>query len=99
MEDETMSDEQKPRLYMVTVEFEVPVLATSREAAEEHASHDYDIWSDMRGDAGHVHAREITKASQLAADMRDALPWLAADVEDSEERTCAEWVPAAEVTP
>ena len=64
-----MSDEQKPRLYMVTVEFEVPVLATSREAAEEHASHDYDIWSDMRGDAGHVHAREITKAVQESSNF------------------------------
>ena len=53
-----MSDEQKPRLYMVTVRVEVPVLATGHRAAED-ASHDYDIWSDMRGDAGRPR-REIT---------------------------------------
>ena len=86
-----MSDEQKTRLYMVRIEFEVPILATSREAAEEHAQEDYDVWSDARGLTAYAHAHEITAASQLAADMRDALPYLA-DVEDSEERTCAEWV-------
>lgn len=86
-----MSDEQKPRLFMVTVEFCVPVLATSREAAEEHAQEDYDVWSDERGLNAHAHAREITSASQLDDDTRHALPYLA-DVEDSEERTCAEWV-------
>lgn len=86
-----MDDEKKPRLYMVTVEFTVPVLATSARAAEEHAQVDYEIWSDQRGMLAWAHAREISKAAQLSADERKAAPYIA-DVEDGDERTCEEWV-------
>ena len=85
-----MADAQQPKLYMVTVEFTVPVLATSARAAEEHAQVDYEIWSDQRGMLAWAHAREVIKAAQLGADERKDLPYFA-DVDD-DGRTCEEWV-------
>ena len=94
MEDETMSDEQKPRLYMVTVEFE-GARARDEPRGRRGSTRRTTTTSgqDMRGDAGHASTPARSQGVAAAADMRDALPWLAADVEDSRGHACAEGCP------
>jgi len=88
-----MSSQEKPKLFMVTVEFQAVVLATSRVEAEAHARHNDEVWDDSRVmGASDAHARLITKASELDAEWQGALPYLADSAEGAEKRTCAQWV-------
>ncbi len=77
----------EPKLYRVTIECEVWVIASSREDAENinHASEWYDILNDdVRHNAG-ITARVVTSASS------NNLPWRAEGCEDAEDATIAEW--------
>ena len=77
----------EPKLYRVTIECEVWVIATSREDAESinHASEWHDILSDdVRYNAG-ITARVVTSASS------NNLPWRAEGCEDAEDATIAVW--------
>jgi hypothetical protein len=84
------------KLFAVTVDVTLYVLASDAEAAEVWVDNNTSVWLDEL-DAASVHAREATRVpSNRAGD----LPWLA-DIEDPQERTCAQWLEAtkAGVTP
>jgi hypothetical protein len=85
------------RLFAVTVDVTLYVVAEDAEAAEEWVENNTSEWSEAIDDNATVHARPVTRVPD---GWWDALPWLA-DIEDPQERTCAEWVEAAkaEVTP
>jgi hypothetical protein len=85
------------KLFLVTVDVTLYVVAEDAEAAEEWAENNA---ADWREDLDHatVHAREATR---VLSDRADDLPWLA-DIEDPQDRTCAQWIEALkaeEVTP
>jgi hypothetical protein len=84
------------KLFAVTVEVTLYVVADDAEAAETWVENNPDEWSpDI--DGGITHAREVTRAPVTHT---DTLPWIA-DIEDAPKRTVAQWFEAtkAEVTP
>jgi hypothetical protein len=84
------------KLFLVSVDVNLYVLAEDAESAEEWVENNASEWSEDL-DAASVHAREATR---VPSDRAGDLPWLA-DIEDPQERTCAQWFEAtkAEVTP
>jgi len=79
-----------PRLYRVTVSYDVLVLSHSAPEAERFASH-VDLHSEDVSDV-FVHK---AKASDIDQDWMDSLPYVARDVTDPDhkkDRTVKEWL-------
>lgn len=72
------------KLYRVTIECDVWVVASSRAEAEEIMSHEPDVLDDVRMN-GNASARLTTEADD------DSLPWLARSARGAHEQTVAEW--------
>jgi hypothetical protein len=83
------------KLFRVSVELDIMVLAPNAYAAAEWARNNCREWRDELNNAD-VHASDATR---LIGDEGESLPWHAHV--KAPERTCAEWLKAtkAKVTP
>ena len=72
------------KLYRVTIECDVWVLAASRAEAEEIMSHEPDVLDDVRMN-GNASAHLTTETDD------DSLPWRARSARGAPEQTAAEW--------
>ena len=84
------------KLYKVTFEVELMVLAESENLAEEAVvTEDFD-WSDEVRN-GTAHAVEVTSIKQVAE--LDSLPWVTPDADEAiQEQTCRQILEEKEIT-
>jgi len=83
------------KLYRVTIECDVWVIARSKRDAEAIISHERDVLDDVSENADVRAVLVATEADSRGSVSRtidgDAYPWRAEDTEDEADMTVAEW--------